>query len=34
VFVAEIGDITRFATAAQLACWVGLTALDKPPSAA
>jgi transposase len=25
VFVAEIGDITRFATAPQLACWAGLT---------
>jgi len=25
VFVAEIGDITRFGTAAQLACWAGLT---------
>ena len=25
VFVAEIGDITRFAQAAQLACWAGLT---------
>ena len=25
VFVAEIGDVTRFATAAQLACWAGLT---------
>jgi transposase len=25
VFLAEIGDITRFATAAQLACWAGLT---------
>jgi transposase len=25
VFVAEIGDITRFAAAPQLACWAGLT---------
>jgi transposase len=25
VFVAEIGDISRFATAAQLASWAGLT---------
>jgi transposase len=25
VFVAEIGDITRFAKPAQLACWAGLT---------
>jgi transposase len=25
VFVAEVGDVTRFATAAQLACWAGLT---------
>ena len=25
VFVAEIGDITRFRRAAQLACWAGLT---------
>ncbi len=25
VFVAEVGDITRFRTAAQLACWAGLT---------
>ena len=25
VFVAEIGDISRFGTAAQLACWAGLT---------
>jgi transposase len=25
VFVAEIGDVTRFGTAAQLACWAGLT---------
>lgn len=25
VFVAEIGDVTRFAHAAQLACWAGLT---------
>jgi transposase len=25
VFVAELGDVTRFATAAQLACWAGLT---------
>jgi len=25
IFVAEIGDITRFATAPQLACWAGLT---------
>jgi transposase len=25
VFVAEIGDVTRFATAPQLACWAGLT---------
>jgi len=25
VFVAEVGDITRFHTAAQLACWAGLT---------
>lgn len=25
VFVAEIGDVTRFDTAAQLACWAGLT---------
>jgi len=25
VFVAEIGDITRFSTAPQLACWAGLT---------
>jgi len=25
VFVAEIGDVSRFATAAQLACWAGLT---------
>lgn len=25
VFVVEIGDIDRFATAAQLACWAGLT---------
>jgi transposase len=25
VFIAEIGDITRFATPAQLACWAGLT---------
>lgn len=25
VFVAEIGDVTRFATASKLACWAGLT---------
>jgi transposase len=25
VFVAEVGDVTRFTTAAQLACWAGLT---------
>jgi transposase len=25
VFVAEIGDVSRFATASQLACWAGLT---------
>ena len=25
VFVAEIGDVSRFATAPQLACWAGLT---------
>ena len=25
VFVAEIGDVSRFAAAAQLACWAGLT---------
>jgi transposase len=25
VFVAEIGDVTRFATAPQLSCWAGLT---------
>jgi transposase len=25
VFVAEIGDVTRFRTPAQLACWAGLT---------
>src|SRR5512144_2101304 len=25
VFVAEIGDVSRFATAPQLACWTGLT---------
>lgn len=25
VFVAEVGDISRFATAPQLACWAGLT---------
>jgi transposase len=25
VFVAEIGDVTRFATAPQLTCWAGLT---------
>jgi transposase len=25
VFVAEVGDVTRFANAAQLACWAGLT---------
>jgi transposase len=25
VFVAEIGDVSRFSTAAQLACWAGLT---------
>jgi transposase len=25
VFVAEVGDVTRFHTAAQLACWAGLT---------
>ena len=25
VFVAEIGDVTRFARAEQLACWAGLT---------
>ena len=25
VFVAEIGEVTRFATAPQLACWAGLT---------
>jgi transposase len=25
VFVAEVGDVHRFATAAQLACWAGLT---------
>ena len=25
VFVAEVGDVTRFRTAAQLACWAGLT---------
>jgi transposase len=25
VFVAEIGDVTRFATAAKLCCWAGLT---------
>jgi transposase len=25
VFVAEIGDVTRFGSAAQLACWAGLT---------
>jgi transposase len=25
VFVAEVGDVSRFGTAAQLACWAGLT---------
>ena len=25
VFIAEVGDVTRFHTAAQLACWAGLT---------
>ena len=25
MFVAEVGDVTRFDTAAQLACWAGLT---------
>jgi transposase len=25
VFLAEVGDVHRFATAAQLACWAGLT---------
>ena len=25
VFVAEIGDITRFASASRLTCWAGLT---------
>ena len=25
VFVAEIGDVTRFGTAAQLTCWAGMT---------
>ena len=25
VFVAEVGDVTRFGTAPQLACWAGLT---------
>jgi transposase len=25
VFVAEIGDVTRFPTAAALCCWAGLT---------
>ena len=25
MFVAEIGDVTRFATAPKLACWAGLT---------
>ena len=25
VFVVEVGDVTRFGTAAQLACWAGLT---------
>ncbi len=25
VFVAEVGDVTRFSNAAQLACWAGLT---------
>jgi transposase len=25
VFVAEVGDVTRFKTAAQVACWAGLT---------
>ena len=25
VFVAEIGDVSRFGTAPQLACWAGLT---------
>ena len=25
VFVAEVGDVTRFKTAPQLACWAGLT---------
>jgi len=25
VFVAEVGDVSRFATAPQLACWAGLT---------
>ena len=25
VLIAEIGEVTRFATAAQLACWAGLT---------
>ena len=25
MFVAEVGDVTRFGTAAQLACWAGLT---------
>ena len=25
VFVAEIGDITRFASAPKLTCWAGLT---------
>ena len=25
VFVAEVGDVTRFDNAAQLACWAGLT---------
>ena len=32
VFVAEVGDVTRFDTAAQLACWAGLT--SKPGSTA
>jgi len=25
VFIAEVGDVSRFATASQLACWAGLT---------
>jgi transposase len=29
VFVAEVGDVARFATAAQLACWAGLTPLHR-----